>query len=106
MQDSLSPEKHINRIFGDTFKILRNTQTAFHFLEKDIVVPGAFLVCLLFVVVSLLKHQCGAQDVSRLLILSRLTAKTPVECPCFYSTFGGTITRVIWQFSFIYFTFI
>ena len=35
MQDNLSPEKHINRIFGDTFRMLRNMRMAFNFLDKD-----------------------------------------------------------------------
>ena len=35
IQDNLSPEKHINRIFGDTFRMLRNIRMAFHFLDKD-----------------------------------------------------------------------
>ena len=53
IQDNLSSEKHIDRIFGDTFrmlrkiritfhldkdmmrKIIRNIQMAFHFLDKD-----------------------------------------------------------------------
>ena len=34
IQDNLSPEKHINRIFGDTFMMLRNIWMAFHFLDK------------------------------------------------------------------------
>ena len=35
IQDNLSPEKHIDRIFGDTFRRLRNIRMAFHFLDKD-----------------------------------------------------------------------
>ena len=35
IQDNLSPEKHINRIFGDTFMILKNLRMAFYFLDKD-----------------------------------------------------------------------
>ena len=35
IQDNLSLEKHINRIFGDTFRMLRNMQMAFNFLDKD-----------------------------------------------------------------------
>ena len=35
IQDNLSPEKHIDRIFGNTFMMLRNIQTAFHFQNKD-----------------------------------------------------------------------
>ena len=34
IQENLSPEKHINRIFGDTFMMLRNMRMAFHFLDK------------------------------------------------------------------------
>ena len=33
IQDNFSPEKH--RIFGDTFRMLRNIQMTFHFLDKD-----------------------------------------------------------------------
>ena len=36
IQDNLSSEKLINRIFGDTFRMLRNIRMAFHFLDKDI----------------------------------------------------------------------
>ena len=35
IQDNLSPEKHINRIIGDTFMMLRNIRMAFHFLDED-----------------------------------------------------------------------
>ena len=35
IQDNLSLEKHINRIFGDTFMMLRNIRMAFDFLDKD-----------------------------------------------------------------------
>ena len=35
IQDKLSPEKHIDQIFGDTFMMLRNIWIAFHFLDKD-----------------------------------------------------------------------
>ena len=35
IQDNLSPEKHIDRIFGDTFRMLRNIWMAFHFLNRD-----------------------------------------------------------------------
>ena len=35
IQDNLSLEKHINRIFGDTFMMLSNIRMAFHFLNKD-----------------------------------------------------------------------
>ena len=37
IQDNLSPEKHINKIFVNTFKMLRNKRMAFHFLDKDMV---------------------------------------------------------------------
>ena len=33
IQDNLSPDKQIDRIFGDTFMLLRNIQMAFHFLD-------------------------------------------------------------------------
>ena len=36
IQDNLSPENHIDRIFGNTFMILRNIRMVFHFLDKDI----------------------------------------------------------------------
>ena len=36
IQGNLSPEKHIDRIFEDTFRMLRNIQMAFHFLDKDL----------------------------------------------------------------------
>ena len=35
IQDNLSAEKHINRIFGDIFMMLRNIRMAYHFLDKD-----------------------------------------------------------------------
>ena len=35
IQGNSSPEKHINRIFVDTFRMLRNIQMAFHFLDKN-----------------------------------------------------------------------
>ena len=35
IQDNLSSEKHIDIIFGDTFRMLRNIWIAFHFLDKD-----------------------------------------------------------------------
>ena len=35
IQDNLSPEKHINKIFGDTFRTLRNIEVAFHYMDKD-----------------------------------------------------------------------
>ena len=35
IQDNLLPEKHINRVIGDTFMMLRNIQIAFRFLDKD-----------------------------------------------------------------------
>ena len=36
IQDNLSTEKHRNRLFGDTFRMLRNIRMAIHFLHKDI----------------------------------------------------------------------
>ena len=35
IQDNLSPEKHINRIFSDTFMMLRKIGMSFNFLDKD-----------------------------------------------------------------------
>ena len=35
IEDNLSTEKHIDIIFGDTFKILRNIWMSFNFLDKD-----------------------------------------------------------------------
>jgi len=35
IQDNLSPEKHINKIFGETYRMLRNIRVAFHFLDKN-----------------------------------------------------------------------
>ena len=35
IQDNLSPEKHIDRIFVDTFVMLRNIRILFLFLDKD-----------------------------------------------------------------------
>ena len=37
IQDKLSPEKHINRIFGDTFRKLKYIWMAFNFLGKEII---------------------------------------------------------------------
>ena len=37
IQDNLSPEKHIYRIFGDTFRMLRNIWRVFHFLDENMV---------------------------------------------------------------------
>ena len=35
IQDNLSSEKHIDRIFSDTVMMLKNIWMAFHFLDKD-----------------------------------------------------------------------
>ena len=35
IQDKLSPEINIDKIFGDTFRVVRNIWMAFHFLDKD-----------------------------------------------------------------------
>ena len=35
IQDNLSPQKHIDRIFGDTFRMLKNIRMGFYFLGKD-----------------------------------------------------------------------
>ena len=34
IQDNLSPENYIDKMFDDTFRVLRNMQIAFHFLDK------------------------------------------------------------------------
>ena len=39
IQDNLSPEKHINKIFGDTFMMLRNILTAFHLPDDEMIRP-------------------------------------------------------------------
>ena len=35
MQDNLAPEKHINKIFGETYNMLRNIRVAFPYLDKE-----------------------------------------------------------------------
>ena len=35
IQNNSSPENHVDKIFGDTFWMLRNIRMAFHFLDKD-----------------------------------------------------------------------
>ena len=35
MQDTLSPEKHINSIFRTTYGILTNIRVAFHYMDED-----------------------------------------------------------------------
>ena len=35
IQDNLLPENHTDRIFGDSFRMLRNIRMAFNFLDKD-----------------------------------------------------------------------
>ena len=35
IQDNLQPEKHIERIFRDTYRMLRNIGVAFHYMDKD-----------------------------------------------------------------------
>ena len=35
IQDNFSSEKHLDRILGDTFMMLRNIRMTFHFLDKD-----------------------------------------------------------------------
>ena len=34
-QDTLSPEKHINRLFGQAYGTLQNIKVAFHYMDKD-----------------------------------------------------------------------
>ena len=35
IQDTLSPERHINQIFGSTYRTLTNIKVAFHYMDKD-----------------------------------------------------------------------
>ena len=35
IQDNLKPEKHIGKIFGDTYRMLRNIRVAFHYMDKE-----------------------------------------------------------------------
>ena len=35
--DNLSPEKNIDMIFDETFRMQRNIWLAFHFLDKDMI---------------------------------------------------------------------
>ena len=35
MQNNLSPEKHINKIIGETYNMLRNIRAAFHYMDKE-----------------------------------------------------------------------
>ena len=35
VQDTLTPEKHINRIFGETYNLLQNIRRAFHYMDRD-----------------------------------------------------------------------
>ncbi len=37
VQDSLSPEKHLNRITGMAYKMVVNMRMAFHFLDEEMV---------------------------------------------------------------------
>ena len=37
IHDNLLTEKHINRIIGNTFKMLKSIWMDFHFLEKDMI---------------------------------------------------------------------
>ena len=36
IQDTLSPEQHINQIFGSTYRTLTNIRVAFHYMDKGI----------------------------------------------------------------------
>ena len=35
IQDNLSPERHINKLFGESYKMLQNIGMAFHYMNKD-----------------------------------------------------------------------
>ena len=52
MQNNLSPEKHINKIFGETYNMLRNVRVAFHYMDKEMMkkiisTPGGIVVRIL-----------------------------------------------------------
>ena len=36
IQDTLSPERHINQLFGSTYRMLTNIRVAFHYMDKDV----------------------------------------------------------------------
>ena len=36
IQDTLSPERHINQLFGSTYTLLTNIKVAFHYMDKNI----------------------------------------------------------------------
>ena len=35
IQDTLSPERHINKLFGSTYRMLTNIRVVFHYMDKD-----------------------------------------------------------------------
>ncbi len=35
MQDTLSPEKHINKLFGETCRMIQNIRVSFHYMDKE-----------------------------------------------------------------------
>ena len=35
MQENGQPESHIDRIFGETYNLLKNIRLAFHYMDKD-----------------------------------------------------------------------
>ena len=35
--DNMSPEKHINKITGETYKLLRNMRLAFTYVDEDLI---------------------------------------------------------------------
>ncbi len=35
MQDTLSPEVHISKLFEETYKMLLNKKTSFNFMDKE-----------------------------------------------------------------------
>ena len=35
IQENLSPEKHISKIFGLSYKMLTNIRVAFYYIDKD-----------------------------------------------------------------------
>ncbi len=35
IQDNLESESHVNRIFGDTYRVVRNIGITFHYMYKE-----------------------------------------------------------------------
>ena len=37
IQDTLSPEQHINQLFGSTYRTLSNIRVTFYYMDKDMI---------------------------------------------------------------------